>query len=404
MTQQSTQRSFPEGFLWGTATAAHQIEGGNWNNDWWQWEHDDRSGCAEPSGDACDSWNRWPDDIEMCSLLGVDNYRFSIEWSRIEPEPGEWSTAAIDHYRRQCDALLAAGIDPVITFHHFATPRWAAEKGGWLEQSTAQRFAEFCHRASTDLRDGLRRACTVNEPNVVTLMGYWLGMFPPGRADESLVREVSEVFVQAHRGAVDAIRAAAPGVQVGLTLSMTDYQAIDGGEATRDEVRRMAEDVFLEATPGDDFLGVQTYSRSRVGPGGPLGPEPGVDVLALGYEYWPEALGATIRRAWEFTNDEIPLIVTENGIGTDDDEQRIRFMTTALESVLDCIDDGIDVRGYTYWSLLDNFEWIFGYVPRFGLIEVDRKMPFTRRPKPSASWFSDVVRTNALPRAQTESP
>jgi len=129
--------SFPDGFRWGTATAAHQIEGGNWNNDWWQWEHTPGSGCEEPSGDCCDSWNRWPDDVALCRELGFDNYRFSIEWSRIEPEEGEWSSASVARYRALCKALLAAGVDPVVTFHHFTTPRWVAAKGGWTAASTA---------------------------------------------------------------------------------------------------------------------------------------------------------------------------------------------------------------------------------------------------------------------------
>jgi beta-glucosidase len=390
-------RRFPDHFRWGTATAAHQIEGGNWSNDWWQWEHTAGSGCTEPSGDACDSWNRWPEDVALCAELGLDDYRFSLEWSRIEPEPGLWSTAAIDHYRQQCEALLAAGIDPIVTFHHFTTPRWVAADGGWRNPGTADRFAEFCARVAGDLGDVVRRACTINEPNIVSVMGYLLGMFPPGVSDAVAWPAVNEVFVDAHRKAVEAIRANAPGVPVGLTLSMTDYQALDGGEASRDEMRASMEDVFLAATGGDDFLGVQTYSRARFGPGGMLGPEDGVEVLALGYEYWPDALGATIRRAWDVTGGNVPILVTENGIGTSDDDQRIRYVRTALEGVLDCIGDGIDVLGYTYWSLLDNFEWTFGYGPHFGLVEVDRTAPFARRPKQSARWLAEVVRANALP-------
>jgi beta-glucosidase len=389
-------RSFPQDFRWGTATAAHQIEGGNWNNDWWRWEHASGSPCAEPSGDACDSWHRWSEDIAICADLGLDNYRFSIEWSRIEPEPGEWSIAALDHYRRQCEAMMERGLDPVVTFHHFTTPRWLADLGGWRERETADRFAEFCSRAAAALGDVMTRACTINEPNIVSFMGYVFGMFPPGVSDEAALEPVNEVFVVAHRNAVDAIRAAAPRVPVGLTLSMTDYQAVDDGESQRDMIRRSMEDRFLEATDGDDFLGVQTYSRARVGPSGMLGPQEGVEVLPMGYEFWPQALGATIRRASDATGGRVPILVTENGIGTANDEQRVHYVGIALESVLDCIADGIQVIGYTYWSLLDNFEWAFGYGPHFGLVEVDRSDGFARRPKPSAHWYSSVVRANAL--------
>jgi beta-glucosidase len=389
-------RAFPDGFLWGTATAAHQIEGGNWNNDWWAWEHTEGSGCVEASGDACDSWHRWSDDVALVADLGFGTYRFSVEWSRIEPEEGEWSAASVEHYRRQCEALLAAGVEPVVTFHHFTTPRWVAARGGWTDASTADRFAAFCRRVAGELGDVVRRACTINEPNIVSTMGHMAGVFPPGLRDVELRRRVNATFVDAHRKAVDAIRAAAPGVPVGLTLSMTDYQAVDGGESKRDRIRYRMEDEFLEATEGDDFLGVQTYSRSRVGPDGPLGNEDGVDVLVMGYEYWPDSLAATIRRAWEVTRGEVPLLVTENGIGTDDDDQRIRYVRSALGGVLDCIADGIDVRGYTYWSLLDNFEWAFGYGPRFGLVDVDRTT-FARHPKPSAAWLGAVARANELP-------
>lgn len=387
--------SFPDGFTWGTATAAHQIEGGNWNNDWWRWEHTPGGPCAEPSGDACDSWNRWAEDVALLAELGFDSYRFSIEWSRIEPEDGEHGTAALDHYLRIGEALLQAGIEPVVTFHHFTTPRWLADQGGWVEPATADRFAAFCERAAAHLAPVMRRACTINEPNVVATIGYLLGVFPPGKQDRELRQRANEVFVDAHRKAVDAIRAAAPGVPVGLTLSMDDYQAVDGGESKRDQIRRSMEDVFLDATGGDDFIGVQTYSRQRIGPEGRLDAEEGVPVLPMGYEYYPQALEATIRRAWTYTRGEVPILVTENGIGTDDDAQRMAYVRTALEGVLACLADGIDVRGYTCWSLLDNFEWAFGYGPRFGLVEVDRTT-FARTPKESARWLGRVARANAL--------
>jgi beta-glucosidase len=245
------------------------------------------------------------------------------------------------------------------------------------------------------LGDVVRRVCTINEPNIVATMGWLLGVFPPGRPDRDLRLRVNDVFVDAHRKAVDAVRAAAPGVPVGLTLSMTEYVAVEGGEAKRAARVRDMEDVFLEATEGDDFLGVQVYSRMRLGPDGTLPPEEGVPVLDMGYEYWPQALEACLRRAWDFTGGQVPLLVTENGIGTNDDDQRIAFVHAALEGVLRCLADGIDVRGYTYWSLLDNFEWAFGYRPRFGLVSVDRQT-FARSPKPSAAWLASVVRTGVL--------
>ena len=395
MVETGRSRAFPEGFTWGTATAAHQIEGGNVNNDWWAFEHAPGSGCVESSGDACDSWERWEEDADVVAELGLDNYRFSVEWSRIEPADGEISRAALAHYRRQCLGLRDRGIDPVVTFHHFTTPLWLTAQGGWETGVAVERFARFCAVVAEALGDVMTRACTINEPNIVATMGWHAGMFPPGKNDVELSRRVAEHFVQAHRLAVDAIRSAAPGVPVGMTLSMTDYQLAPGGEDKLEKIRRHAEDVFLDATEGDDFLGVQTYSRQLIGPNGWAGYEDGVPVLDMGYEFYPASLGNCLRRAWSYTRGAVPLSVTENGIGTTDDDQRIDYVRQALTGVLDAIDEGVDVRGYTYWSLLDNFEWALGYRPRFGIVGVDRTT-FARTSKASASWLSSVAAANAL--------
>lgn len=388
--------TFPEGFRWGVATAAHQIEGGNVNNDWWAWEHAPGSPCEEPSVDACDSWNRWEEDVELVASLGLDNYRFTVEWSRLEPEPGVWSHATVERYRRWCTALRERGIEPILTLHHFSSPRWLAARGGWADPATADAFVAHARRVAEAFGDVAGRFVTFNEPNIVAFMGHRFGMFPPGRQDREEYRRAIDVFTDAHRRGVEAIRTAAPGIPVGQTVSMSDYQAVDGGEAYRARVRSHMEDPYLEASVGDDFLGIQAYSRDRLGPDGNLGPEPGVPVLVMGYEYWPQCMGGTLRRAWEVTGGAVPLWVTENGIGTDDDAQRIDYLTESLRTVKGVVDDGIDVLGYSCWSLLDNFEWVFGYRPRFGLVEVDRTT-FERRRKPSADWFADVARTNRVP-------
>ena len=392
-------RTFPQGFRWGTATAAHQVEGNNTNNDWWAWEHAEGTPCVEPSGDACDQLHRYPDDIRMLADLGFDNYRFSIEWARIEPEEGEFSLAALDHYRRVAAECLTNGIEPVVTFHHFTTPQWAANDGGWENPAIVERFVRYCDKATEHLGDLMGRACTINEPNIVGFMGYVMPLFPPGVSDLGRAMQVSEHFVAAHRAGYDAIKDRQPDLPTGLTLSMSDYQPVPADDeaaiAQCNDARRMMEDVFLEPLAGDDFVGVQTYSRSRFGPTGMVGPEDGVDVVsAMGYEVYPQALAATIRRAWDITGG-VPVLVTENGLCTEHDSQRIEFVEAALGGVLDCIDDGIEVLGYTYWSLLDNFEWAFGYVPRFGLVEVDRATQ-RRTVKPSAEWLGAIARANSL--------
>ena len=238
----------------------------------------------------------------------------------------------------------------------------------------------------------MARACTLNEPNVVATAGYLDGRFPPGEHDPDRRQRANEVFADAHARATAAIKDAAD-VPVGLTLAMSDDQAVPGGEDALAAHRAGWEDPYLAAAAGDDFIGVQTYTRQRFGPGGKLGPEPG-PLTTMGYELWPEALGATIRRAATVTG--APVLVTENGVATDDDGQRVEFVRQALESVLDCLADGVDVRGYTYWSLLDNFEWAHGYRPRFGLVAVDRTTQ-ERSPKPSAAWLGQAARANALP-------
>ena len=390
-------KTFPDGFTWGTATAAHQIEGANTNNDWWAFEHDPASPAAESSGDGCDSFHRWGEDADIVAGLGLDNYRFSLEWSRIEPAEGEFSQAALDHYARICEGLKERGVDPVVTFHHFTTPQWMAAKGGWQNPEIVERFGAFVDKAATRLDGLMAKACTINEPNVVAFVGHVMGFFPPGLVlgNDELER-IDGIFVDAHRRAVEGIRSHAAGTPVGLTLSMAEWVAVDGGEERMAEERRLSEDIFLDAIGGDDFFGVQTYSRNRVGPNGAVGAEEGVETLIMGYEYWPQSLEATLRRAWDYTGGSVPLIVTENGIGTDDDEQRIRYLHEALEGVLRAIADGVDVRGYTCWSLLDNFEWSFGYAPRFGIVEVARAT-FARTPKPSARWLGQVAAANALP-------
>jgi beta-glucosidase len=392
-------RPFPEGFTWGAATAAHQVEGGNWNNDWWAWEHAADTPCIEPSGDAVDQYHRFADDLALLADLGFDNYRFSLEWSRIEPEDGEFSTAALDHYIRVCDAARELGLDPVVTYHHFTTPRWLAAMGGWDSDAVVSRFARFCERAAAHLGDQVARACTINEPNIVAFVGYVLGFFPPGKQDTTAAKRVGANFVAAHRAAYEAIKGTGFIGPVGLTLSMSDYQAFPADDpeavARRDEARRLMEDEYLESVRGDDFIGVQTYSRTRFGPTGMLGPEEGVPTVdIMGYEYWPESLAATIRRAWEIT-EGVPVLVTENGLSTTDDDQRIDYVRRALEGVLDCVDEGIDVRGYTYWSLLDNFEWAYGYGPKFGMVAVDRATQ-ERTPKPSSRWLGAIAQANAL--------
>ncbi len=376
------------------------MEGGNWNSDWWAWEHAEGTPCAEPSGDACDHFHRYPDDIALLASLGFSSYRFSVEWGRVEPEEGEWSRAALDHYRRMAATCREHGVDAVVTLHHFTSPRWVAATGGWTELATADRFARYAEQVAGALGDLATRWCTLNEPNMVATIGYLAGAFPPGLQDRLLRRRANDVLVAAHSKASQVVRAAT-GAPTGLTLAMQEMVPVGdtdeeraGAESRVAHILEGLEDPYLDAARHDDYLGVQTYSRERVGPDGVLGPPEGARTTIMGYEFWPEALEASLRRAWKAT-DGVPLLVTENGIATADDAERVEYVERALRGVLRCLDDGVDVLGYTYWSLLDNFEWVLGYGPTFGLVAVDRATQ-ERRVKPSARWLGQVARRNAL--------
>jgi beta-glucosidase len=386
--------SFPEGFLWGTATAAHQIEGGNVNNDWWAWEHNPGSGCAESSGDGCDSLHRWPEDVELVATMGLGAYRFSLEWSRIEPAEGEFSLAALDHYRRICAACRERNVVPVVTFHHFTTPTWLAARGGWEAGDAPEVFARFVARVGSHFGDLLGWACTINEINLIGVMGYALGSSPPGVKDD-FVRHlaVNDAMVRAHRLAVEALRSGPGAFPVGLTLSMDEMVADPGGEEVLAAAQEVLEDRFMRATTGDNFIGVQCYSRVHFGPEGQAPNEPGVPLTQMGYEYWPQGVEHCARRAAAITG--IPVLLTESGIATDNDTERITYISEVLRGVRRALDDGVDIRGYFVWSLLDNFEWSLGFRPKFGLHSVDPKT-FARRPKPSASWIGAVARANGL--------
>jgi beta-glucosidase len=401
--------TFPPEFLWGVATAAHQVEGGNVYNDNWVMEHVTGSPYVEPSGDACDHYHLYREDIARFSELGFNTYRFSLEWSRIEPEEGEFSLAQLEHYRRMLGTCHEYGIKPMVTFHHFTSPRWLAAQGGWESHQTPEKFARFCERAMAHLGDLIPFACTINEVNLGPLLTSIVPHVASARTQhwyEVAARRVEsstahfapflyadvqrgrETILAAHRRAVEVIKAGPGTCQVGLTLAMQDIQAGPGGEEMAARMRHDLLDVYLQGTQGDDFIGVQTYSRQRFGPQGALEAEEGVELTQMDYEFWPEALEATIRYASAATG--LPIIVTENGIATANDMRRIAYVERALRGVAACLGEGIDVRGYIYWSALDNFEWAAGYRPTFGLIAVDRQTQ-ARTVKPSAEWLGRVA-------------
>ncbi len=399
---------FPDGFLFGAAVSAHQVEGGNVNSDWWWWEHLESTPVHEPSGDGCDFYHRYREDVSLLAGFGLNAFRFSIEWARIEPAEGEFSRAALDHYRRVLEACRESNVMPVVTFHHFTLPRWLQDAGGFASERFPSLFERYCDRAAAALGDLIGVACTINEPQGLGSSGYLLGINPPGHTDdrEGAQRAVDNLL-EAHRLGGAAIRSRF-NIPVGVTLAMPDIQYEDGAQPGNSslEVESRVIDWFLELAKKDEFVGVQTYTRFRIGPEGSRSPgHDWSDLLRemtetetatqMGYEDYPQALGGAIRRAAK-SCPGLPILVTESGIATAHDARRIAYMETALREVQACLAEGIDVRSYLYWSWLDNFEWAFGYAPTFGLVAVDRQT-FARHPKPSAAWLGQVARSRSLP-------
>jgi beta-glucosidase len=388
---------FPAGFLWGAATAAHQVEGNNLNNEWWKLEHNAARFGVQFSGDAVDSYHRYQEDMRLLADAGLNAYRFSLEWSRIEPGPGRFSNALLAHYRRMIDTALELGLAPVVTLHHFTQPLWFGDGGGWLAPDAADLFARYVEHACTIL-DGVEWVCTINEPNVLAanlgaLRRVAAGEpYPFGALPDD---EFGDALIAAHRRAAPIVREASR-AKVGWTVANQALAPKPGCERKHAEVQHRWEDRYLEAAGGDDFVGVQSYTSQVVDEDGVVAHPEHPDNTLMGWAYRPDALGMALRHTHEVV-PEVPIVVTENGIATSDDERRIAYTREALGHLRDAIGDGIDIRGYLHWSLLDNFEW-GRWEPTFGLVAVDRAT-FERRPKPSLAWLGAIARANQLDRS-----
>lgn len=407
---------FPKGFLWGAAIAGHQAEGDNVNSDAWLLENLKPTVFREPSGSAVDHYRLYEQDIAMLASFGLNTFRFSIEWARVEPEQGMFSVAAIEHYRDVLNACRKHKVAAMVTFNHFITPRWFAGLGGWEAPGAPELFARYCSKVATALGSLMTCATTLNEPNLAKFLfgipGPLSGMkdtpderamlaaagqrMGTGRFSSWIFGDMDRIemgMLEGHRQAYQAIKAACPSLPVGLSLAIHDDQAV-GDPFMRDRKRTMAYmPWFLAVSSHGDFIGVQTYSRARIGPEGLLPPPAGARMTDSGEEFYPQALEAAIRHTREHV--KVPIYVTENGIATMDDKVREEYINTAVQSVANCLKDGIDVRGYVHWSLLDNFEWIFGFGPHFGLVAVDRAT-MRRTPKPSARLLGAYARRNGM--------
>jgi len=435
-----------EKFLTGAATAAHQVEGNNIHSDYWIMEQMPHSNFAEPSLSAVDHYNRYEEDIKLLAAAGLTAYRFSIEWARIEPEQGKFDEAEIEHYLKVIRCCKENGVEPVVTMFHFTSPAWVIKNGGWEDEAVIDAFAKYCEYVIRRIGSEIKYICTINEANMrlqITAISERFKRQMAAKAAEfkkmaekqgenvegiaqvgmnfnsmmenmkyqksenmeafgtenpaNFVSSCSEkgdvIVMKAHRAAKDAMKAINPDLRIGITLSLHDIQAVEGGE---ERAKKEWEDEFshyISYIKEDDFFGLQNYTRSQIGAEGILPVLEGEKITQMGYENYPAALENVIRRVnAEFKENgvDMPIMVTENGIATTDDSEREEFIKKAANGIKRCIKDGISVIGYMHWSLLDNFEWQKGFSMTFGLIEVDRKT-MKRNPKKSLKVLGEVL-------------
>ncbi|ROS48911.1 glycoside hydrolase family 1 protein [Frigoribacterium sp. PhB24] len=409
--------AFPDDFLWGASSAPHQNEGNNTNSDMWALEQLPGSSFAERSGDGLDFYHRWREDIDLLKSLGLSAFRFGIEWARVEPVRGHVARAELGHYRRIIEYCLEVGVEPVVTLHHFSSPLWFVQAGGWASEEAVDRFGDYV-TAVAPILDGVTWVATINEPNMFAVMHQ---MSTPLQYDDpqavlARMREAASpvsgeaginaftmpepkpaataVMIRAHERAREILHDLTS-VEVGWTIAVQGLVARSGHEEDLARYRHTWEGAYLEVSREDDWVGVQSYTSQLVGPDGLEGAPDGAELTQVGWAYRPDALEMALRQTWQATGGT-PMLITENGIATTDDARRIDYTTGALEGVASAIADGLDVRGYLHWTFVDNFEWVHGYDVTFGLVAVDL-VTFDRTPKPSARWLGRVARANALP-------
>jgi beta-glucosidase len=423
---------FPKEFKWCVATAAHQIEGHNLHSDWWEFEkipgviHD-----GNPSGDACDHWNRLEEDSEMLSTLGANQYRFSVEWAKIEPVSGQFDSSALEHYRSEIALLKSRGIQPFVTLHHFVLPKWVADQGGFAWAGLPEAFERYSRKVYASIGSEVDDWTTLNEPQTLIAAGYIEGVFPPRIRDIKSIGAPIRGMVRAHARAYHALHemAAAKGhkIRVGIAHhlrifeparkwnpvdrwitrvvgQLANWALIDAVDTGRLRISipftlKLDEEI-PEAAHTQDFIGLNYYSRDLIA-FDPSKPgmidrrlKSGAPVTDLNWEIYPEGIYRLLRELHgRFPG--LSILITENGVADHSDHVRESFTRAHLEQVLRAMSEGIPVEGYCHWTLMDNYEWAEGFAPRFGLFENDH-LTQQRTLRPSGRWFSRVTRTGEL--------
>ncbi len=405
-------KRFPAGFLWGTSSAAHQVEGDNRGSDWWEWERGPgRIAGGDTSAVACDHYRRYREDFAILRELSQNAHRLSVEWARIEPSEGSFDSRQLRHYRDVLGELREQSILPMVTLHHFTSPEWFAKKGGWAAPGAVHAFMPYVHRVVEELGDLIGIWCTINEPTIYAANGWITGEFPPGHhGDLRGQYRVTRNMQRAHEAAYAAIKRRWPDAQVGL--SHHKFLFMPASNSRADRLAASAAQTVVDrwpVAPGklvnvveatSDYIGIAHY-WGQVAAFDPRRPQdqfvrrfnpPGRET-EMGYTENPQWMRRVLGELRRYGK---PVYITENGIATTDDAWREAYLTDVLENVHAAIDDGVDVRGYFHWTNMDNFEWARGYTAHFGLVAVDRKT-LERSVKRSGRLYGRIAAANALP-------
>ncbi|MCW9054700.1 MAG: glycoside hydrolase family 1 protein [Candidatus Pacebacteria bacterium] len=416
------RREFPKGFFWGASTSAHQVEGGT-HNDWSEWEKENAKRLAESagvgtdvwkswesrdrgrfpemleeanyiSGRAADHYNRFEKDFDIAKSLGHNAHRFSIEWSRIEPEEGKFDEKEIEHYRTVIAALRARGMEPFVTLWHWPIPLWLEKKGGLESREFVSHFTRYTEKVVAALGADVVFWITLNEPEVVAGHAYLKGCWPPQKKSYSAYRRVIRNLIRAHKAAYTVIKESHPEAKVCVAKHNIYFESAGGfiNKALKWVADRWWNDWFLNETKGyQDVITLNHYHRNRINYG--FNEDHNERISDMGWELHPESLAQMAREMHE--KYKLPIYVTEHGLADADDSHREWFITESLKHLHHAIEEGVDVRGYLHWSLLDNFEWDKGFWPRFGLVAVDFKTQ-ERKVRPSAQVYKKVCESNVL--------
>jgi beta-glucosidase len=409
---------FPKDFLWGSATSAHQVEGGT-NNQWTQWEKDNAQRLAleaktkwEPwqqekfpemfekenyiSGQACDHYNRYEQDFDLAKQLGQNGHRFSIEWSRIEPVEGKFDEKEIEHYRKVLLALRERGIEPFVTLWHWTNPLWLEKKGGASSKQFAEKFERYAQKMAQEYGGLVNFWVTINEPMSVIPSCYLTGVWPPQKMNPFLALRTYKTLSNAHMLAYNAIHGASLEAKVGFANIVAYFEPNNVNSFLDQLIVKVAEyfgnKKFLKMTKGkNDFLALQYYFHHKLSFFKGRTNE-NKSVNDLNWEIYQEGLYHLLKWMKEY---DLPIYITENGLADARDKKRTELIKDGLTWIHKAILEGVNVRGYFYWSLLDNFEWDKGFWPRFGLVEVDFKTQ-ERKIRPSALKYAKICKNNAV--------